>query len=138
MKVNVRLFARYREAAGRDRVEVDLPEGGTVESAWEAVASRFPALSVAHHVHLDPGHGPDPSPRDQANQRLQRSQGLSMFSDQRTQIVSRYLDPNRLGCVLDGDISRKPHETDEFRHHGSDDLIPADRGAGPDSYTGIS
>jgi len=45
MKVNVRLFARYREAAGRDRVEVDLPEGGTVESAWEAVASRFPALS---------------------------------------------------------------------------------------------
>ncbi len=40
----VRLFARYREAAGRDRVEIDLPEGGTVETAWEAVARRFPAL----------------------------------------------------------------------------------------------
>jgi len=44
MKVAVRLFARYREAAGRDHVELDLPEGGTVESAWEAVASRFPVL----------------------------------------------------------------------------------------------
>jgi len=44
MKVAVRFFARYREAAGRDHLELDLPEGGTVESAWEAVASRFPAL----------------------------------------------------------------------------------------------
>ena len=46
MKVQVRLFARYREAAGRDRVEIDLPEGGTVETAWDAVTSRFPALSA--------------------------------------------------------------------------------------------
>ena len=45
MKVQVRFFARYREAAGRDQVELDLPEGGTVESAWEAVSSRFPRLS---------------------------------------------------------------------------------------------
>jgi molybdopterin synthase catalytic subunit len=44
MKVAVRFFARYREAAGRDHVELELPEGGTVESAWEAVASRFPVL----------------------------------------------------------------------------------------------
>jgi len=46
MMVQVRLFARYREAAGRDRVEVEVPEGGTVETAWEAVSSRFPALSA--------------------------------------------------------------------------------------------
>jgi molybdopterin synthase catalytic subunit len=44
MKVGVRLFARYREAAGRDRIEVDLPEGGTVETAWQAVSRRFPVL----------------------------------------------------------------------------------------------
>src|SRR5260370_519712 len=44
MKVAVRFFARYREAAGRDHVELELPEGGTVEAAWEAVASRFPVL----------------------------------------------------------------------------------------------
>src|SRR5512134_3437745 len=44
MKVQVRLFARYREAAGRDRVDLDLPEGGTVETAWDAVSRRFPVL----------------------------------------------------------------------------------------------
>lgn len=44
MKVQVRLFARYREAAGRDRVELELPEDGTVEAAWAAVAERYPAL----------------------------------------------------------------------------------------------
>lgn len=44
MKVKVRLFARYREAAGRDRVELELPEGGTVEAAWTAVVERYPAL----------------------------------------------------------------------------------------------
>jgi len=45
MKVQVRFFARYREEAGRDQVELDLPEGGTVETAWEAVSTRFPRLS---------------------------------------------------------------------------------------------
>lgn len=45
MKVQVRLFARYREAAGRERLEVDLPEGGTVEAAWTAVVTRHPELA---------------------------------------------------------------------------------------------
>ena len=45
MRVGVRLFARYREAAGRERIEVDLPEGGTVEGAWSAVVDRVPELS---------------------------------------------------------------------------------------------
>ena len=44
MKVQVRLFARYREAAGHDRVELELPEGGTASSAWEAISRRFPVL----------------------------------------------------------------------------------------------
>ncbi len=44
MKVQVRLFARYREAAGRDQVELELPEGVTAESAWEAVSTRYPVL----------------------------------------------------------------------------------------------
>ena len=45
MRVGVRLFARYRETAGRERLEIDLPEGGTVETAWSAVVDRYPALS---------------------------------------------------------------------------------------------
>ena len=45
MRVRVLLFARYREAAGRERLDIDLPEGGTVESAWSAVAERYPGLA---------------------------------------------------------------------------------------------
>jgi len=45
VRVRVRLFARYREALGRERLEVDLPEGGTVESAWAALADRHPVLA---------------------------------------------------------------------------------------------
>ncbi|HEY3191117.1 MAG TPA: molybdenum cofactor biosynthesis protein MoaE [Solirubrobacteraceae bacterium] len=45
MRIGVRLFARYREAAGRERLEVDLPDGGTVEAAWSAVVDRHPQLS---------------------------------------------------------------------------------------------
>jgi MoaE-MoaD fusion protein len=44
VRVGVRLFARYREAAGRERLEIDLPEGGTVEAAWSAVVDRHPQL----------------------------------------------------------------------------------------------
>ena len=41
----VRFFARYREATGRQRLEVDLPDGGTVEAAWAAVVDRHPELA---------------------------------------------------------------------------------------------
>jgi molybdopterin synthase catalytic subunit len=64
MKVRVRLFAGYREAAGHDRVEVELPEGGTVEAAWEAVTRRYPALApyrpftlfALQNDYVDPEH----------------------------------------------------------------------------------
>jgi molybdopterin synthase catalytic subunit/molybdopterin converting factor small subunit len=45
VRVRVRLFARYREALGREQLEVDLPENGTVECAWSAVADRHPELA---------------------------------------------------------------------------------------------
>ena len=45
MRVNVRLFARYREAAGRDRLELELPAGATVEAAWAEVVRAHPALA---------------------------------------------------------------------------------------------
>lgn len=44
MHVRVRLFARYREAAGQERLEVEVPEGGTVETAWSVVVDRHPIL----------------------------------------------------------------------------------------------
>ncbi len=45
MKVAVCLFARYREAAGRDRIEVDVPAGATVEDVWRAVSTALPVLA---------------------------------------------------------------------------------------------
>jgi MoaE-MoaD fusion protein len=44
VRVRVHLFARYREATGRERLDVDLPDGGTVETAWSAVVDRHPQL----------------------------------------------------------------------------------------------
>ena len=46
MQVRVRLFARYREAVGRERLDVDVPDGGTVEAAWAAVVDRHPELAA--------------------------------------------------------------------------------------------
>jgi molybdopterin synthase catalytic subunit len=64
VRVRVRLFARYREAAGRERLDLELPDGGTVEAAWDAVVARHPELSeyrpytlfAVGHDYVDPGH----------------------------------------------------------------------------------
>jgi molybdopterin synthase sulfur carrier subunit len=45
VRVAVRLFARYREATGRQRLDVELPESGTVETAWAAVTTSYPELA---------------------------------------------------------------------------------------------
>ena len=69
MRIGVRLFARYREAAGRERLEVELPDGGTVEAAWSAVVDRHPQLSpyrpftlfAVGNEYVDAGHRLAPS-----------------------------------------------------------------------------
>jgi molybdopterin synthase catalytic subunit len=45
VKVSVSLFARFREAAGCDRLEVDVPDGATVEEVWAAVSAAHPSLA---------------------------------------------------------------------------------------------
>jgi len=45
VRVRVRLFARYREATGRERLDLEIPEGGTVETAWSALVGRHPELA---------------------------------------------------------------------------------------------
>jgi sulfur-carrier protein len=51
MKLGVRLFARAKEAVGRDRVEVDVPEQATVADLRAALAGQFPALApLAPHL----------------------------------------------------------------------------------------
>jgi molybdopterin synthase catalytic subunit len=46
VRVRVRLFARYREATGRERLDLDIPEGATVETAWSALVGRHPELAA--------------------------------------------------------------------------------------------
>lgn len=45
MKVRIRLFASYREAAGVGELHVDLADGATVEDAVAAVTGRFPSIA---------------------------------------------------------------------------------------------
>ena len=64
MRVRVRLFARYREATGQERLDVDVPEGGTVEAAWKALIARHPDLAryrpytlfAVGHDYVEPDH----------------------------------------------------------------------------------
>ena len=64
MRVRVHLFARYREAAGQEQVDLDLPDGGTVEAAWQAVVTRYPKLEqyrpftlfAVGHDYVEPEH----------------------------------------------------------------------------------
>ena len=44
MRVRVRLFASLREAAGQERLELELPDGAKVEDAWRRLSSDHPAL----------------------------------------------------------------------------------------------
>jgi molybdopterin synthase sulfur carrier subunit len=45
VRVPVALFARYREAVGRGRIEVEVAEGATVEDVWTALAAAHPTLT---------------------------------------------------------------------------------------------
>jgi molybdopterin converting factor small subunit len=45
VRVPVALFARYREAVGRGRVDVDVAEDATVEDVWTALTAEHPVLS---------------------------------------------------------------------------------------------
>jgi molybdopterin converting factor subunit 1 len=44
MRIRVRLFAIQRELAGTREVELELPAGASIESAWSALVARHPSL----------------------------------------------------------------------------------------------
>ena len=50
MRVQVRLFASYREAAGQGQIELDLPPGSTVRDAIAEIASRHPLITEGRSV----------------------------------------------------------------------------------------
>lgn len=46
MRITVRLFASYREAAGANELTLDTPEGTTVDGALSELVARFPRLAT--------------------------------------------------------------------------------------------
>lgn len=104
MHVRVRLFARYREAAGRERLDIDLPENGTVESAWSVVVHRHPELEpyrqftlfAVGHDYVAPDH------------RLRAGDELCLFppvsggsGDDRYQVVASPLSADAVAAAVD-------------------------------------
>ncbi len=45
-RVRVRLFAVQRELAGRRQVELELPDGASIEMAWTALVAEHPGLAA--------------------------------------------------------------------------------------------
>jgi len=52
MRTRIRLFAFYREQAGRDRLEMSLPEGATVGHAIRQLMAECPSLPRDFRPHL--------------------------------------------------------------------------------------
>ncbi len=46
MFVTIRLFARLREIAGSAELKRELPQGATIQTAWDLLAQDYPALSA--------------------------------------------------------------------------------------------
>ena len=44
MRIKARLFARQRSIVGLREIDLDVADGGTVESAWESLSASWPAL----------------------------------------------------------------------------------------------
>jgi MoaE-MoaD fusion protein len=104
VRVRVRLFARYREATGHERLDVDLPEGGTVETAWDAVVGRHPQLApyrpftlfAVGHDYVEPDHPLN------ADDELCLFPPVSGGSDEdRFEVVDRPLSPDAIAALVD-------------------------------------
>jgi len=100
----VRLFARYREAAGRERLDLELPDGGTVESAWSAVVASHPELTPYRPFTLF-AVGQD---YVSADHRLRSDDELCLFppvsggaSDDIYEVVERQLSADALAAAVD-------------------------------------
>ena len=110
MRVRVRLFARYREATGRERVDVDLPDGGTVETAWTAMVARHPELAryrpytlfAVGHDYVDGDHRLHPD--DELCLFPPVSGGSSAASGDIYRVVDAPLSPDAIAAEVDDPI----------------------------------
>ena len=47
MHIRVRLFALQRQQLGRRELDLELPEGSSVEGAWQTLTEAYPLLRPA-------------------------------------------------------------------------------------------
>lgn len=45
MRVTIRLFGRLHDLAGATSLDREVPDGATVQGAWNALAAEFPAVA---------------------------------------------------------------------------------------------
>ena len=48
MQINVRLFASYRELLGRSTLDVEVPDGTSVDELFGILQKRYPPLAELH------------------------------------------------------------------------------------------
>jgi MoaE-MoaD fusion protein len=107
VRVRVRLFARYREATGQERLDVDVPEGGTVESAWKAIIARHPDLAryrpytlfAVGHDYVEPDHRLEPD--DELCLFPPVSGGSQPLDQDIFAVVDRPLSPDEIAARVD-------------------------------------
>src|SRR3990172_2134200 len=50
MRVNVRLYAMLRQQAGWRERQIELPDGATIDAAWQALVAQVPAFAASREV----------------------------------------------------------------------------------------
>jgi molybdopterin synthase catalytic subunit len=107
VRVRVRLFARYREATGQERLDVDVPDGGTVDAAWAAIVARHPDLAryrpytlfAVGHDYVEPDHALKPD--DELCLFPPVSGGMDVRADDIFRVVETPLSPDAAAEVVD-------------------------------------
>ena len=107
MRVRVHFFARYREATGRGQVDLEIAEGGTVDTAWAAVVARHPELAeyrpftlfALGHEYVEADHPLKPG--DELCLFPPVSGGSDLAGGDTFAVVERPLSPDEIAAQVD-------------------------------------
>jgi molybdopterin synthase catalytic subunit len=107
VRVRVHLFARYREATGRGQVDLEIPEGGTVDTAWAAVVACHPELAeyrpftlfAVGHEYVEADHPLKPG--DELCLFPPVSGGSDLAGGDTFAVVERPLSPDEIAAQVD-------------------------------------
>ena len=107
MRVRVHFFARYREATGRGQVDLEIAEGGTVDTAWAAVVARHPELAeyrpftlfAIGHEYVEADHPLKPG--DELCLFPPVSGGSELAGGDTFAVVERPLSPDEIAAQVD-------------------------------------